>query len=178
MWNWSIDLSPQLRLGTTIPVNPRSDGRYKTFSWISQEGFFLCKLHHAQNNKIRLSVFVLKRFHSSIQLFIDATLDSDWSAITGNPVKLYVGFLYPLSHFLLIASPPFFKLKKKSSDSGLSGLSIVFDIIFIVQHYVLYTDREDTTIEAKRLRSPDVEVQAAAGSGQSTSERTSLLPHA
>ena len=46
---------------------------------------------------------------SIAQLVIDSSLQSDWSGITGNPVKL-----------------------------GLGNVSIIFDIIFMVQHYILY----------------------------------------
>ncbi|KAL2041472.1 hypothetical protein N7G274_005854 [Stereocaulon virgatum] len=46
---------------------------------------------------------------SIAQLVIDSSLQSDWSGITGNPVKL-----------------------------GLGQVSIFFDIIFMVQHYILY----------------------------------------
>lgn len=41
------------------------------------------------------------------QLFIDASLQADWSGITGNPVKF-----------------------------GLGNISMLFDVIFMVQHYV------------------------------------------
>jgi cystinosin len=46
---------------------------------------------------------------SLTQLFIDSALQADWSGLTGNPVKL-----------------------------GLSNVSMIFDIIFITQHYILY----------------------------------------
>ncbi|KAI9849689.1 MAG: hypothetical protein M1837_002815 [Sclerophora amabilis] len=46
---------------------------------------------------------------STLQLIIDSSLQRDWSGITGNPVKL-----------------------------GLGNISILFDIIFMVQHYWLY----------------------------------------
>ncbi|KAJ1568043.1 hypothetical protein HK405_003822 [Cladochytrium tenue] len=46
---------------------------------------------------------------SFAQQFLDASLAADWSGIWGNPVKL-----------------------------GLSILSIFFDVLFMVQHYVLY----------------------------------------
>lgn len=46
---------------------------------------------------------------SIAQLVIDSSLQSDWSGITGNPVKL-----------------------------GLANVSIIFDIIFMVQHFTLY----------------------------------------
>ena len=46
---------------------------------------------------------------SILQLVIDSSLQNDWNGITGNPVKL-----------------------------GLGNVSIFFDIIFIIQHYILY----------------------------------------
>ncbi|KAF2641640.1 L-cystine transporter-like protein [Massarina eburnea CBS 473.64] len=46
---------------------------------------------------------------SLAQLFIDSALQNDWSGVTGNPVKF-----------------------------GLGNITIIFDIIFILQHYVLY----------------------------------------
>lgn len=46
---------------------------------------------------------------SFAQLLIDSSLQKDWSGLTGNPVKL-----------------------------GLSNISVFFDIIFMVQHYILY----------------------------------------
>ncbi|ORY02455.1 L-cystine transporter-like protein [Clohesyomyces aquaticus] len=52
------------------------------------------------------------------QLLIDSSLQGDWSGLTGNPVKL-----------------------------GLSNISLAFDIIFMCQHYVLYTSSEDTDEE-------------------------------
>lgn len=46
---------------------------------------------------------------SLFQLVIDSALQADWSGMTGNPVKL-----------------------------GLANISLIFDIMFITQHYVLY----------------------------------------
>jgi cystinosin len=46
---------------------------------------------------------------SMLQLLIDSSLQADWSGLTGNPVKF-----------------------------GLANISLLFDIIFITQHYVLY----------------------------------------
>lgn len=46
---------------------------------------------------------------SILQLVIDSSLEADWSGVTGNPVKF-----------------------------GLGNVSIFFDLIFIVQHYILY----------------------------------------
>jgi cystinosin len=50
---------------------------------------------------------------SILQLVIDSSLQADWSGITGNSVKL-----------------------------GLGNVSIFFDLIFIMQHYFLYTTPE------------------------------------
>lgn len=48
---------------------------------------------------------------SLLQLVLDSSLQSDWSGITGNPAKLLLG-----------------------------NITIFFDLIFIVQHYILYRD--------------------------------------
>lgn len=48
---------------------------------------------------------------SLVQLVLDSSLQSDWSGITGNPVKLLLG-----------------------------NVTIFFDLVFVVQHYVLYRD--------------------------------------
>lgn len=50
---------------------------------------------------------------SLAQLIIDSALQNDWTGITGNPVKF-----------------------------GLGNITIVFDIIFFLQHYVLYRNAE------------------------------------
>jgi cystinosin len=62
---------------------------------------------------------------SLLQLIIDASFQGDWSGITGNSLKL-----------------------------GLSNISIAFDIIFIVQHFVLYRGLDDRTIEADASEQP------------------------
>lgn len=49
---------------------------------------------------------------SLVQLVLDSSLQGDWSGITGNPVKLLLG-----------------------------NITIVSDVIFVVQHYVLYRDK-------------------------------------
>jgi len=46
---------------------------------------------------------------SLLQLIIDSALQNDWSGILANPAKL-----------------------------GLSNTSMFFDVIFMVQHYILY----------------------------------------
>ncbi|GAQ11508.1 cystinosin homolog [Aspergillus lentulus] len=60
---------------------------------------------------------------SLLQLVLDSSFQSDWSGITGNPVK-----------FLL------------------SNVTILFDLVFIVQHYILYRD----SMEGKINRHPDL----------------------
>ena len=49
---------------------------------------------------------------SLAQLCIDSALENDWSGVTGNPVKF-----------------------------GLGNITIVFDVVFMLQHYVLYRNR-------------------------------------
>lgn len=49
------------------------------------------------------------------QLVIDASLQGDWSGLIGNPVKFYLG-----------------------------QIAIIFDILFIFQHYVLYREKNAT----------------------------------
>ncbi|GLA20680.1 Golgi CORVET complex core vacuolar protein 8 family protein [Aspergillus niger] len=51
---------------------------------------------------------------SLAQLLLDSSFQDDWSGVTGNPIK-----------FLL------------------SNVTIFFDLIFVVQHYILYRDAED-----------------------------------
>jgi hypothetical protein len=46
---------------------------------------------------------------SLLQLLLDAAATSDWSAVTGNPVKFCLGLV-----------------------------SMVFDVVFMIQHWVLY----------------------------------------
>ena len=48
---------------------------------------------------------------SIVQLVIDSSFQGDWSGISGNPLKF-----------------------------GLGCVSIIFDLIFITQHYVLYRE--------------------------------------
>ncbi|KAG9296860.1 hypothetical protein G9A89_006815 [Geosiphon pyriformis] len=51
---------------------------------------------------------------SIVQLILDAYLEDNWDGIKGDPVKFGLGFL-----------------------------SIAFDLIFIVQHYILYRNRQE-----------------------------------
>lgn len=53
---------------------------------------------------------------SLVQLVIDSSFQNDWSGITGNPVKLLLG-----------------------------NITIISDLIFIVQHYILYRGASEGT---------------------------------
>lgn len=78
----------------------------------------------------------------SIQLFIDAARGKDWSSIIGNPAKLYVSpSLYRLPHLFILTNVYL------DFNSGLSVLSMLFTVIFIIQHYVLYTDHSDEHLD-------------------------------
>ncbi|KAF2132149.1 L-cystine transporter-like protein [Dothidotthia symphoricarpi CBS 119687] len=72
---------------------------------------------------------------SLAQLAIDSWLENDWSGVTGNPVKF-----------------------------GLSNITIIFDVVFIFQHFVLYRhagkqveDQEEWDSEREHLVSERVE---------------------
>lgn len=49
---------------------------------------------------------------SIAQLILDSSLEADWSGITGNPLKFLLG-----------------------------NISILFDVVFFIQHYILYRER-------------------------------------
>ncbi|KAG9187694.1 hypothetical protein G6011_05565 [Alternaria panax] len=68
---------------------------------------------------------------SLAQLCIDSALENDWSGVTGNPVKF-----------------------------GLGNITIVFDIIFMLQHYVLYKH------PAKQMEDEDDEERQGLLAGQ------------
>ena len=74
-----------------------------------------------------------------VQLLIDSSLQADWSGLTGNPVKFC-----------------------------LANISLLFDIIFITQHYVLYGP-----VEEKGER----EEREASANPDSRHERDPLLTH-
>lgn len=75
---------------------------------------------------------------SIVQMVTDSARQADWSGLTGNPVKLALG-----------------------------NVSIFFDIIFVLQHYVLYNKT--------RQRSKGVDVESREGEGEGEGERESLL---
>ncbi|KAK8212365.1 L-cystine transporter [Phyllosticta capitalensis] len=80
---------------------------------------------------------------SNMQLFIDSALEGDWSGITGNPVKF-----------------------------GLGNVSILFDVIFLVQHYALY--RGATKIVEGQSRDEENPERRPLLDGR---RRSSGLPH-
>jgi cystinosin len=65
-----------------------------------------------------------------LQLLIDSSLQADWSGLTGNPVKF-----------------------------GLANISLLFDIIFITQHYVLYGAVEEKGERERREASANQDLQ-------------------
>lgn len=66
-------------------------------------------------------------FLSVAQLMIDSGTTHDWGGVTGDPVKF-----------------------------GLGSLSMVFDVIFMFQHYCLYSDSNDEDQEEKKALLADV----------------------
>ncbi|KAI9838528.1 MAG: hypothetical protein M1819_004836 [Sarea resinae] len=92
---------------------------------------------------------------SLVQLALDSSLQGDWSGVTGNPVKF-----------------------------GLGNTSVFFDLVFCVQHYVLYRHR-DGKVGRKAGGSglddddddddDDVEAEAEAEAQAEAGERTRLL---
>merc|ERR1712187_137427 len=57
---------------------------------------------------------------SIAQLLLDAGMSGDWTGVTGNPAKFLLG-----------------------------NLSMIFDVIFMVQHYILYTEEPKTASDSK-----------------------------
>ncbi|GAA5894020.1 hypothetical protein JCM5296_004134 [Sporobolomyces johnsonii] len=82
---------------------------------------------------------------SLAQLVLDAWIDADWRAITGNPGKL-----------------------------GLSLLSLSFDLVFVVQHFVLYRDDSRSSLLNGGATSSDQE-QARRAREEGEGERAPLL---
>ena len=68
-----------------------------------------------------------------VQLVLDSALQDDWSGLTGNPMKL-----------------------------GLANVSIAFDVVFILQHYVLYGPVEK---DGKEDRVGEREALLSGGNG-------------
>ena len=62
---------------------------------------------------------------SLAQLVLDSSLQGDWSGITGNPSKLFLG-----------------------------NITIIFDLVFIAQHYVLYRDGNPKSRSDPELTTP------------------------
>ncbi|EAU37485.1 conserved hypothetical protein [Aspergillus terreus NIH2624] len=70
---------------------------------------------------------------SLIQLVVDSSMQQDWSGIMGNPVK-----------FLL------------------SNVTIVFDLVFVIQHYILYRDSAE---DKDKRRNPGLVTPLLSSSG-------------
>lgn len=63
---------------------------------------------------------------SLVQLVIDSSLQADWSGLTGNPIKF-----------------------------GLANVSMAADVVFMVQHYVLYGAAEPRAQDCEEIRNRD-----------------------
>ncbi|OAL22676.1 hypothetical protein AYO20_11164 [Fonsecaea nubica] len=86
-----------------------------TFVKYIPQAFFNYKRQSTEGWSILQILFDLTGGVLSVaQLTIDASFGGDWSGITGNPLKL-----------------------------GLANISMGFDLLFIVQHFVLYREREE-----------------------------------
>ena len=72
-------------------------------------------LNHARQSTVGWSIGKLLDFTGGVlsvfQAFLDCSLSGNWSGIAGDPVKFGLGFI-----------------------------SIIFDVIFMVQHYILFPD--------------------------------------
>lgn len=68
-------------------------------------------------------------FLSLAQLVLDSSFEADWSGVTGNPIKFLLG-----------------------------NVTVIFDVLFVYQHYVLYKSRiepeEDNDNKTPDVRSP------------------------
>ncbi|CAK3882813.1 L-cystine transporter like [Lecanosticta acicola] len=73
---------------------------------------------------------------SLLQLIIDSSLQNDWSGLTGNPLKF-----------------------------GLANISLVFDVVFLVQHFLLFGPVEEG-LDRERSMSSD-RGQSSGDEGQS-----------
>ena len=59
---------------------------------------------------------------SLVQVMLDSSLQGDWSGVTGNPVKFLLG-----------------------------NITVFFDMIFVVQHYILYRNADGKDVPDEGL---------------------------
>ena len=89
-------------------------------------------------------------FFSVFQLCMEALVKSDWTAITGDPVKF-----------------------------GLGLVSVVFDIMFMIQHYSLYRDNNAKLLEeAPKARYTMVSPEQSSSRRSSQQDEQPLLASA
>lgn len=62
---------------------------------------------------------------SLVQVMLDSSLQGDWSGVTGNPVKFLLG-----------------------------NITVFFDMIFVVQHYILYRNADGKDVPDEGLVRP------------------------
>lgn len=93
---------------STLSCNPEDEPASLARNYTCYRGYMLTKNFRS----IGQIIFDLTGGILSLsQLIIDASMQNDWSGVTGNPTKL-----------------------------GLAVVSMSFDLIFITQHFVLYKD--------------------------------------
>ncbi|KZF25003.1 hypothetical protein L228DRAFT_243781 [Xylona heveae TC161] len=102
---------------------------------------------------LQIQLDLLGGLFSNVQLILDSSLQGDWTGVTGNPVKF-----------------------------GLGNVTILFDIVFMVQHYWLYRGNDATS--PSPLAGVDVDVDPILGRKsmddfeEENGERRPLLSHA
>ncbi|MCJ1468865.1 hypothetical protein MMC07_007495 [Pseudocyphellaria aurata] len=79
---------------------------------------------------------------SVLQLVIDASLQPDWTGLTHNPVKLWLGGLSVF--FDIVRSRPLLRFREREIGSGLTTGQI-----FMAQHYILYRHASVVDVEGK-----------------------------
>ena len=81
-------------------------------------------------------------------------MQEDWSGLTGNPIKLGLGNIVSFMHSLIDAAAQ-------------PSQSIFVDVVFMVQHYILYRGKskyEDIIEdERRRLLASDDDEESATG---------------
>lgn len=83
-----------------------------------------------------------------LQMILQAINVSDWSSFYGNPVKF-----------------------------GLGLISIIFDIVFIIQHYILYRGAETAHAEYAGIDNPDTQSTVTDyGSQQDVPSSERIIP--
>ncbi|KAJ5719042.1 hypothetical protein N7493_007497 [Penicillium malachiteum] len=143
---WGCILAPLIVIGVVLSQSP--DGGYDPSSWAWIDviyAFSYIKLVITIFKYVPQAWLNYKRKSTSgwninqilldlsggvlslVQLVLDSSLQNDWGGITGNPVKLFLG-----------------------------NITIISDLIFVVQHYILYRGAESKPPPGNRYSNADV----------------------